>query len=154
MVPRTKFSLTQDGVDELKSELDELISRRTQIAANIKTAREFGDLGENAEYQAAREEQNQVETRIAEIEHILKNVDLISQPQNPGKVELLNTVLLQNGNGKKTVTIVGSVEADPIANKISDESPLGQALLGKNVGDRVQIKTPSGTINYTIKSIK
>lgn len=154
MVPRTKFSLTQDGVKELKDELDELVSKRKQIAANIKTARAFGDLSENAEYQAAREEQNQVESRIAEIEHILKNVDLISQPTTPGTVELLNTVVLRNGDGDKTVTIVGSVEADPIANKISDESPLGQALLGKQVGDKVEIKTPAGRILYTIKSIK
>lgn len=154
MVPRTKFSLTQAGVNELKDELSGLISRRKSISANIKTARGFGDLSENAEYQAAREEQNQVESRIAEIEHILKNVQLISHPKNPGKVELLNTVVLKNGGGNKSVTIVGSVEADPIANKISDESPLGQALLGKGVGDNVQIKTPAGQTVYTIKSIK
>lgn len=154
MVPRTKFSLTQAGVEELKTELNELASRRKQIAGNIKTAREFGDLSENAEYHAAREEQNQVESRISEIEHILKNVKLIKQPTVPGKVELLNTVVLKNGSGEKTVTIVGSVEADPAANKISDESPLGQALLGKQVGDKVQIKTPAGQILYTIKSIK
>jgi transcription elongation factor GreA len=154
MVPRTKFSLTQTGVDELKTELKELTSRRQQIASNIKTAREFGDLGENAEYHAAREEQNQVESRIAEIEHILKNVKLINQPTKPGQVELLNTVVLKNGEGEKTVTIVGSVEADPTANKISDESPLGQALLGKKVGDKAEIKTPAGQTIYTIKSIK
>jgi transcription elongation factor GreA len=154
MVPRTKFSLTQAGIDELRVEQTELTERRKGIAANLKTARAYGDLSENAEYQAAREEQNQVEGRIAEIEHILKNVDLISQPKNPGKIELLNTVILNGKSGQRKVVIVGSVEADPAANKISDESPLGQALLGKQVGDKIEIKTPAGKTAYSIKSIK
>ena len=153
MVPKTKFRLTQIGVDELKSELQELASRRKGVADKLKTAREFGDLGENAEYHTAREEQGQIEGRVAEIEHILKNIELIKEPKNANTVELLNTVDL-NGNGTKlSVTIVGSVEADPAANKISDESPMGRVLLGKKVGDKVEIKTPAGSTLYTIKAI-
>lgn len=153
MVPKTKFRLTQLGVDELKSELQELASRRKGVADKLKTAREFGDLGENAEYHTAREEQGQIEGRVAEIEHILKNIELIKEPKNANTVELLNTVDL-NGNGTKlSVTIVGSVEADPAANKISDESPMGRVLLGKKVGDKVEIKTPTGATLYTIKAI-
>lgn len=154
MVPKTKFRLTQMGVNELKSELEELASRRRGVADKLKTAREFGDLGENAEYHTAREEQGQIEGRVAEIEHILKNIDLIKEPKNANVVELLNTVELNGNNANLSVTIVGSVEADPAANKISDESPMGRALLGKKVGDKVEIKTPAGATLYTIKAIR
>ena len=141
-------------MDELKTELVGLNTRRKGVADNLKTARDFGDLGENAEYHAAREEQGQIESRVGEIEYILKNVELIKEPKNANTVELLNTVAL-NGNGQqRTLTIVGSVEADPAEQKISDESPLGRALLGKKVGDKVEIKTPVGTTLYIIKSIR
>lgn len=154
MVPKTKFRLTQAGIDELNAELADLNQRRKGVADKLKTAREFGDLTENAEYHTAREEQGQLEGRAAEIEHILKNVELIKEPKNTSSVELLNEVVLI-GNGKdRTLTIVGSVEADPASNKISDESPIGRALLGKKVGDRVEIKTPSGRTIYTVKAIK
>lgn len=153
MVPNTKFNLTQSGVDELKSELSELLKRRKDVAEKLKTARAYGDLSENAEYHAARDEQSMVESRISEIEHILKNVKLINEPTDTGVVELLNTVVLQNGKHQRVVTIVGSVEADPTENKISDESPLGQALLGKKVGEDITINTPSGQTVYTVKSI-
>lgn len=154
MVPKTKFRLTLKGLDELKRELAELKARRKDIANNLKTARDFGDLGENAEYHAAREEQGQIESRIAEIEHIIKNVEMISEPKNSNIVELLNTVVLTSNGQSRTLTIVGSVEADPASQKISDESPLGKALLGKKVGDKVEIKTPAGATLYTVKSIR
>lgn len=150
---KKEFRLTQAGIDELKEELVALKQRRANVADKLKTAREQGDLRENAEYHSARDEQAQVESRIAEIEHILRNVELIKSPANKSAVELGNTVTLGGDSGPQTYTIVGSVEADPAQNKISDESPIGQALLGKKVGDSVIIVLPSGERNYKIITI-
>lgn len=137
---KKQFYLTKEGVDELKSEHDELVSQRGAIAERIKTAREFGDLSENAEYSSARQEQERVEGRIAEIENILQNVEVIKKPKGDSKVQLGSTVTLKDGDTKK-FQVVGTVEADPLNGKISDESPIGQALMGKKVGDEVEIKT-------------
>ena len=150
---KKQFRLTERGIEELKAEHEKLVAERSAVAERIKTAREFGDLSENAEYSAARQEQEKNESRISEIEHILENVDIIKQPKNKGRVELGNTVELKNKSGDKTFTIVGSVEADPLSGKISDESPIGKALLGKKIGDAVEIKTPAATTTYTIASI-
>ncbi len=148
------FRLTQEGVDELEKELEELLAQRAPIAERIKTAREFGDLSENAEYTAARQEQERVEGRIAEIEHILQNVEFIKKPKGDSKVQLGSVVKLQDGGGKtKEFQVVGTVEADPINGKISDESPIGQALLGKKEGEEVEIKTPIETSTYKIVDI-
>lgn len=147
------FRLTQTGINELKEELDNLIAQRGPIAEEIKTAREQGDLSENAEYQSARETQEKLEMRIAEVEHILKNVELITAPKGDSKVQLGSTVVLK-GNGKdKTLQVVGTIEADPLNGKISDESPIGKALLGKKVGETVEIQTPAETTSYTVASI-
>lgn len=147
-----KFSLTKEGVDELTKELEQLIAERGPVAEKIKTAREFGDLSENAEYQSARQDQERLEARIAEIEHILNNVEVIAKPRGDSKVQLGSTVTLKNGTTKK-FQVVGTVEADPLEGKISDESPIGQALLGKKVGDAVEIKTPAETTTYKITDI-
>ena len=149
---KKQFHLTAEGVKELEKEQAELIAERGAIAERIKTAREFGDLSENAEYSAARQEQEKNESRIAEIDNILKNVEVIKQPKHKDIVELGNTVELK-GKSDKKFTIVGSVEANPMEGKISDESPIGQALLGKKLGEKVEIKTPAETASYTIKSI-
>lgn len=149
-----QFKLTTEGIAELEAELQGLLAGRADVAERIKSAREFGDLSENAEYSAARQEQERSESRIAEIEHILKNAVIISQPQKKDKVALGNTVLLKSGKIEKSFTIVGSVEADPLEGKISDESPIGQALLGKKVGDEVEIKTPANTTTYKIDSVQ
>ena len=146
------FHLTKEGVEELKTELDELIQLRAPIAERIKTAREFGDLSENAEYTSARQEQERVEGRIAEIENILQNVEIIAKPKGNGSVKLGSQVKLKNGDTKE-FQVVGTVEADPLNGKISDESPIGQALMGKKVGDSVEIKTPAETQTYKIVNI-
>ncbi len=148
-----QFKLTNKGISELKTERDALVSQRSEVADRIKTAREFGDLSENAEYSAARQEQERNENRISEIEHILLNAETISQPKDKKIVELGNTVVLSNGKAKKTFTIVGSVEADPLNGKVSNESPIGKNLIGKNVGDEVEIVTPSDTIKYKIAEL-
>lgn len=150
---KKQFRLTQEGVDELKGELKHLIAERANIAEAIKTAREFGDLAENAEYQSARSDQEKNEQRIAEVEAILQNVEIIKKPKGAAKIQLGSQVKLK-GNGKtKEFQVVGTVEADPLNGKISDESPIGQALLGKKVGEKVEIKTPVETASYEIVSI-
>jgi len=149
---RKEYQLTLDGKKELETELEELKGRRGEIAEKIATARDFGDLSENAEYSAAKEEQSQVESRIAEIEGILQNASII-QAKNTTEVEVGNTVELKTDGKKVTYIIVGSVEADPLEGKISDESPIGQALLGKKVGDKVTIETPRGKMDYKLEKI-
>lgn len=147
------YRLTQDGIDELQKELDGLVAERPTIADNIKTAREFGDLAENAEYQSARQDQEKTEGRISEIEAILATAQVITAPKGGAtQVVLGSTVKLKNGVTKE-FQVVGTVEADPLNGKISDESPIGQALLGKKVGDEVEIKTPAETTRYKIVSI-
>ena len=148
---RKLFRLTQSGVDELTTERDALVARRSEIADAIRTARELGDLSENAEYQSARADQERNDNRIAEIENILNNVDIIKKTSS-GKVQLGSVVTLTNGTTQK-FQVVGTVEADPLNGKISDESPIGKALLGKKVGDEVEIKTPAETTTYTISAI-
>lgn len=148
------FRLTKEGVAELQQELDNLVAQRGPVAERIKSAREFGDLAENAEYTSARQEQEQVEGRISQIEHILQNVQIITKPRGDSKVQLGSIVKLKNGGGSsKEFQVVGTVEADPLNGKISDESPIGQALLGKKEGDAVEIKTPADTHSYTIVDI-
>ena len=149
-----RYRLTQEGVDELKAELEALIGERSTIAQNIKTAREFGDLAENAEYQSARQEQEKNDARVSEIEHILQNHELIKAPKGDSKVQLGSRVKLQSSDSKtKEFQVVGTVEADPLEGKISDESPLGQAVLGKKLSDEVEIKTPAETATYKIVEI-
>ncbi len=147
------FLLTKDGVAELEKEHSNLIAERGPVADAIKTAREFGDLAENAEYQSARQEQEKLEARISEIEHILLNVEIISKPRSGSStVQIGSTVTLKNGATKK-FQVVGTVEADPLNGKISDESPIGRALLGKKLGDKVEIATPAETATYKITQI-
>lgn len=145
------YQITAEGRDELTRELKELKNRRGEIADRIAEARDYGDLSENAEYDSAREEQGVVETRIAEIEDILMNAEEIKAKKG-GKIHLGSHVVLENGSVKE-YTVVGPVEADPINGKISDESPLGVALMGKGEGEAVTITTPKGAVTYTIKSV-
>lgn len=152
---KKQFHLTKEGIQELKKELKELIDERGPIAERIKTAREFGDLAENAEYSAARTEQGQTESRIVEIEHILQNVKIITKPKGDNLVQLGSNVKLKSESGKhKEFQVVGTVEADPLKGKISDESPIGQALLGKKIGESVEIKTPTEIIVYKLVDIR
>jgi transcription elongation factor GreA len=148
------FYLTKSGKADLQNELDTLIAKRGEIADAIATARSQGDLAENSEYQAAKDEQARHETRISEIEHILLNAEIIKAPKGDTKVRLGATVTLKGGGNKtKQFQVVGTVEADPLNGKISDESPIGKALIGKKVGEEVEIKTPAETTTYTISEI-
>lgn len=146
------YQITEEGKQELEQELEELKSRRGSIADKIAEARDFGDLSENAEYDSAREEQGLVESRIAEIEDILLNAELIKGGSKT-KISLGSKVDLRARSKTVSYTIVGPVEADPLEGKISNESPLGSALMGKRVGDEVTFTTPKGDIEYEIVKI-
>lgn len=147
------FRLTQAGVDELQTELDALVAKRPGIADAIKTARELGDLAENSEYQAAMAEKDRNEARVGEIEKILQNVEIIKKPRGARQVQLGSVVKLKSDGKAKEFQIVGTVEADPLSGKISDESPIGQALIGKKEGEFVEIVTPADTTKYKIVDI-
>ena len=150
---KKQFKLTTEGIAELEAEIKVLVANRGELADRIKSAREFGDLAENAEYSSARQDQERAEGRITEIDHILKNSEVIKQPKKKDTVELGNTVVLKNAKGEMTFAVVGSVEADPLEGKISDESPMGKAILGKKLGEEVEIVTPTDTKKYKISTI-
>lgn len=150
-----QYKLTKEGIKELQDEHDALVARRLEIADSIKTAREQGDLSENAEYHAAKADHEKTEARIAELEHILQNAEVISKPRKGNnKVQLGSSVKLKSQSGKtKEFHIVGTVEADPLVGKLSDESPIGQALIGQEVGDKVEITLSEEKVAYKIVSI-
>ena len=149
--------LTQEGLDELKKELDNLINvRRPENIIAIKEARALGDLSENAEYDAARNEQAQIEARIKTVEKMLENVKIITKADT-SKVSLGTTVAIKyvdddDDDEGDEYKIVGSQEADPFESKISNESPIAKALLGHKVGDTVSVESPNGS--YEIKEIE
>lgn len=146
------YQITEAGRHELAEELATLKNQRGAVAEKIAAARDFGDLSENAEYDAAREEQGLLETRIAEIEDILQYAVII-KPSDASVVGLGSTVELTSADKTVVYTVVGPVEADPLQGKISDESPIGKELIGKKVGDQVTIITPKAEIVYTVAAL-
>ena len=143
--------VTPEGLAEIKKELDELVKvRRPYIADKIRSARELGDLSENFEYHAAKNEQGFIEARIAELDAIVKNAVLIEQPAATGEVHVGSTVSFDEDGSVETYKIVGPAEADYTAGRISFESELGRALLGRRVGDEAQVKTATGA-TYTVR---
>ncbi len=149
---KKQYQITEEGRRELTAELEELKAGRAEIAEKIAAARDLGDLSENADYDTARDEQGQAESRIAEIEDILQNAEIIAAKKS-NKVIVGSKVELKNGGKNVTYRIVGPVEADPAEGKISNKSPIGLALLGKKEGDTVEIKAPKGHTTYTIRKI-
>lgn len=148
--------ISQEGLKRLKEEMNELMTtKKKEVAARIKTAKEFGDLSENSEYDDAKNEQAFIEGRISEIEHILKNAKIIEEVASCTKDEVCvgHTVIVDLEGGEASFKIVGSYEADPEQGLISNESPIGQALLGKKKGDEVSVKVPAGEMKYRIKKI-
>lgn len=149
--------LTDEGLEKLESELNYLKStKRKDVAEKIKTARSFGDLSENSEYDEAKNEQAIVEERIATLEALLKNVKVIDQEDLSTDSINIGTkvkVLDKEFNEEDIFSIVGSTEADPANGKISDESPIGKALIGHKVGDIAEAETPGGTLQFEILEI-
>ncbi|MCL2351613.1 MAG: transcription elongation factor GreA [Firmicutes bacterium] len=151
-----KTVLTYDGLKRLEEELQDLkIVRRKEVAEKIKDARGQGDLSENAEYDAAKEEQAEIEARIVILEKMLRNAEVIDEEDlNKEIIGVGSTVTVYNAEfGEETFTIVGSAEADPLGGKISNESPLGEALLQKAVGETVAVNAEDGTIEYKVMAI-
>lgn len=149
---KKSYKLTIEGKQELEKELENLKSQRSEATEKIAEAREFGDLRENAEYDVAREEQGILETRISEIENILKYVEIIKSGDK-SKVIIGSKVELRVDEKTVSYAIVGPIEANPLEGKISNESPIGQALSGKKVGDKVTISTLKADIEYEITNI-
>jgi len=149
--------ISKEGLKRLKEEMHEITTvKKREVATRIKTAKEFGDLSENSEYDDAKNEQAFIEGRISEIEHILKNAKIIEEVacKTTDKVCVGHTVVVDLEGGEAKFRIVGSYEADPEEGLISNESPIGQALLGKQKGEEVKVKVPAGEMKYKIKSIK
>lgn len=148
------IKLTQEGLEKIKNELRELkIVRRKEVAGRIEVAKELGDLSENADYQAAKEESAWLEGRILELENILSRSQVAEAPQ-VGIVSIGSTVTTQSNSQTRIFTIVGATEADPGHGKISAESPLGSALLGCKVDDDILVQTPGGAMRYRIVKVE
>ena len=158
MAETKKNIMTFAGLRALEDELFDLkVYKRKEVAQKIKEAREQGDLSENAEYDAAKDEQRDIETEIAELEAILANCEVIQDnDKNKDVVKMESVVVLHDVEFDEDIeyTIVGSSEADSLNNKISNESPLGAALIGKKKGDTVKVEAPVGEIKYTVVSVK
>lgn len=146
--------ITSQKLKELIKELEELKQKRGEISERIHIAQDMGDLSENAEYTEAKETQAFNEGRIKELEEIIKSAIIISKKSACNSVEVGCEIIVQNKIGKRNFFIVGSQEADPAQGKISNESPIGRAFLGKIKGDEVMVQTPSGKIHYKILDIK
>ena len=149
--------MTKDGIQRLQKELDHLLEvRRPEVASRIHAAKELASAQNNAEYDEAKNEQAFVEGRILTLEHLLQNVTVIDEEaaHHANRVQLGSTVEVTSSDGKSTqYTIVGPAEASPTEGKLSNESPVGRALLGKRVGDEVQVQVPKGVMRFTVKSI-
>ena len=152
-----KNILTSAGLKKLEDELEDLrVNKRKEIAAKIKEAREQGDLSENAEYDAAKEEQGHIESRIGEIEKILKNAEVVDDDADLEKVNVGRSVKIYDFEFEEELAfdLVGSTEADSLNNKISNEAPLGKALIGAKVGEVVEVELPDGIAKYKVLEIK
>ncbi len=149
--------LTQEGYDKVVSEHEYLVSvRREEVSQHLKEAKSYGDLSENAEYDAAKNEQAELEERIAKLEYMMRNVKIVSEEEMTGEhVNLGLTVRIkdQKTNKQYKYTIVGITDADPFSGKISNESPVGKALLGRSKGEVVEIETEGGILVYKIMEI-
>ncbi len=156
MNQRKTFYLTPEGEKALREELDELVDvKRPALAERLRKAIAQGDLSENADYKAAKEEQSFLEGRIQEVEAMLRNAEIIEETQSSDEVSLGSyvTVVEEGTERPEAFRIVGTAEADPINGKVSHESPIGRTLLGRRVGDVITVQAPGGTIAFRITDI-
>jgi transcription elongation factor GreA len=146
--------LSREGLEKLRAELEEITNvRRAEVAARIHDAKEHGDLSENAEYEDAKNEQAFVEGRIQTLEALIKNATIIDEHHSTDHVQIGSTVSVESPDGQEHFTIVGSAEAKPAEGRISNESPVGRALLGKKKGEKVVVRVPAGDFTYKIVGI-
>lgn len=157
-MPEKVYPMTAEGKEKLQQELKDLkLVKRPEVVERIKVARSFGDLSENSEYDAAKDEQSAVEQRILQIEQMLKYAQVIDADSvDPDEVSISKTVTFTEvgTDDPETYTIVGSDESDPLNGKISNDSPIAQAILGKKKGDTVTVNTPGGSFDVTINEVK
>ncbi len=147
--------LTKKGLNKLKKELEDLKhKKRPEIAERIRQAKELGDLSENAEYHQAKDEQSFIEGRVLELEHLIKTCEIAEENTNNDEVGVGSKVTVSKDGATLNLTIVGSTEADPSNGRISLESPIGEALLGKKVGDEVEVELPAGVNKYRVVNIE
>ena len=155
MDTNNKEYLTKEKFEEFKKELVELKgTKRKEVAENLEYAKALGDLSENAEYHEARDNQAMVEDRIAKLEELLKNADIVSDHRGSGIVNIGSTVTVLKDDKKFTYTIVGSEESDVVSNKISIRSPFGQAVIGKKKGDEFSYTAPGGELVYKLVDVE
>ncbi len=149
-----KVLLTKSALERLEHDLNELIVKRKIISEEIKKARAFGDLSENAEYHAAREAQSLNETEILKAKEIMESYELVDEHNDFAGVKMNSKVIVScDGDDEEELFIVSKVESDPLENKISNESPIGAALLGKMIGNVIDVSTPNGSSTITIINI-
>jgi transcription elongation factor GreA len=155
MIDQQGTYITKDGLQKLHNEIVFLKNvKRREIADRIQQAKELGDLSENAEYVEAKNEQAFIEGRILEIEHLLRNATIIPEKTIGDIVSVGSTIVVKHDGARMEYCIVGSSEADPANGKISNESPLGKAFLGKRSGESIEVLTPGGTKRYTIQKVQ
>lgn len=152
-----EYQMTHEALKELQDELDQLKTvGRAEMAEKIKVALSFGDLSENAEYDEAKSEQGKMESRINELEHLIRNAVIVDDENDEeGTVGRSSTVKIKNleTNQELTYRLVGFTQSDPLAGKISDESPVGKALMGKHIGDIIEVEAPKGKISFEILEV-
>lgn len=147
------IKLTKEGLEKLKEEFAKLTEKRPQVLERMVTAREMGDLSENAGYHASKEELSRIDHRLAELK-VLMRFGQVVEPKSNDKIQIGSKVELTNGENSFEYQIVGQLEGDPVKGKISEVSPMGAALLGKKTGEKVEVETPGGKISYKIVKIK
>lgn len=152
---KREILITQEGLEKLQTELKELVEvRRPDVIARIKSAKELGDLSENAEYSSAKDEQSFIEGRIQEVEDVIKHAKLVEDDKGDGKtIHIGSHITVEVEGDTDKFEIVGPAESDPAHGKISTDSPVGQALLGHKEKDVVKVKTPDGDIAYKIVAV-
>ena len=149
------IQLTKTGFEKLKQELEELKTKtKKEVLKRLNQARSMGDLSENSAYSSAKEELNLVEGRIAELEEILKNAKIVEEVQDKTTVQLGSSVVVEINGKKEKFEIVGEFEADPLNKKLSHTSPIGKALVGKKIGEWVEVEVPAGKIRYKVVEIQ
>lgn len=149
-----KYHMTQSGLEKAQVELEALMFRRKEIIEKIKAAKEQGDLKENGEYHEAKNDMAFNESKILELEDLIRNAEVVESSNKSQFVALGSQIKVSNGVGERDFLIVGPTEANPAERKISDESPLGQAFMHRSVGEEVEVETPAGVQKYTILEIK
>lgn len=156
MGKETRFKMSEERLKELKEELSYLVTvREKEVAEQIKEARSFGDLSENSEYDEAKTEQGKLYSKIAELKNLIENAEIITKSDETDKVGIGSIVTVKDCelDIEETYQVVGSQEADPITGKISDDSPFGKSLMGRKIGDYIEVEAPAGRLKFEVLKI-